>query len=108
MVFHAKSNQDEKQCPAFEVNRLVNVTDVTKQVLAATQGKEGKAFSAAQKAMKSQLEKTCAKDSQAYRCDTVSLYHGGQYKLYKYRRYQDVRLVFAPESKYRCFWWGSG
>ena len=101
--FHAGSYKEERQCPALEVNRLVEITDVTKEVGAATDGLSGKAYSEARKAKMSQLEKDCVGGSKKFRCDTVSLYHGGQYKLYKYQRYQDVRLVFAPEQSIAAF-----
>ena len=101
--FFAKRRNQEKVCPAFEVNRLLEVSDVTKEMLAATKGKDGKAYSDAKKAKMEVLEKACAGDPKTYRCDTVSLYNGGQYKLYKYRRYSDVRLVFAPEDKVASF-----
>src|SRR5207248_7789143 len=46
----------------------------------------------------SRIEKECAGgDDPGVRCDVISLYHGGLYHLYKYKRFQDVRLVFAPE-----------
>ena len=101
--FLAKTRTQEKVCPAFEVNRLLTVSDVTEKVLDATSGKEGKEYSDAKKAIMANLEKTCAGDPKKFRCDTVSLYNGGQYKLYKYRRYSDVRLVFAPEDKIASF-----
>src|SRR6266571_9185153 len=50
----------------------------------------------AQKAEMSRIEKECAIGDEV-RCDVVILYRGGRYSLYKYRRFQDVRLVFAPE-----------
>src|SRR5436190_8922597 len=43
------------------------------------------------------IEKECAAGNDKLRCDVVELYHGGQYSLYRYKRFQDVRLVFAPE-----------
>jgi len=98
----AKRNQ-EKVCPAFEVNRLLSVLDVTSEMLKATKGKKGKAYSDAKKEKMAALEKKCVEDPKVYRCDTVSLYNGGQYKLYKYRRYSDVRLVFAPEDEIASF-----
>ena len=51
-----------------------------------------------QKELKTAIEKECAAGDDKARCDVVSLYRGGIYSLYKYRRYQDVRLVFAPEQ----------
>ena len=101
--FFAKKRRQERVCPAFEVNRLLKISDITKEMLDATEGKEGKEYSDAKKAKMAALEKSCAEDPKIYRCDTVSLYNGGQYKLYKYRRYSDVRLVFAPEDKIASF-----
>jgi hypothetical protein len=100
--FYAKTDADEKTCPAFEVNQLVEITDVTDRVLAATRGLEGEKFYSAYKAEQAKIEKECA-TSETLRCDLVSLYHGGLYNLYKYRRYQDVRLVFAPELQIAFF-----
>ena len=96
--FYAKQLQDEKKCPALEVNQLVAITDVTGRVQTSTKGLSGEAFTKARNAAISVLEKECqGGDDSNDRCDVVSLYEGGIYNLYKYRRYQDVRLVFAPE-----------
>jgi len=96
--FLAKNQTDEIKCPEIELNRLDEISDVTTQVKQATAGKEGEDYSRAEKAVKSNLEKACVGDDKdTTRCDVVSLYHGGVYNLYKYHRYQDVRLVFAPE-----------
>lgn len=94
--FVAKALADEPRCPDVEVNQLVKIEDVTEQVRAATKGLEGEAFNRAQRAEKARLEKACA-TSDAVRCDVVTLYQGGAYALYTYKRFQDVRLVFAPE-----------
>jgi hypothetical protein len=94
--FYAKSEKDELKCPEMEVNQLVSITDVTDRVLAATKGLVGARFNEANKAEQSKIEKECAK-SDDVRCDVVTLYRGGRYNLYKYQRYQDVRLAFAPE-----------
>ncbi|MBI3182302.1 MAG: S46 family peptidase [Myxococcales bacterium] len=93
---HAREPKEEVRCPEVEVNQLVEITDVTARITAATKGLSGKAFNDAQKSEMSKVEKECA-TSDAVRCDVVTLYRGGKYDLYKYRRYQDVRLVFAPE-----------
>lgn len=95
--FYAKSASNEVKCPAVEINRLVEITDVTKHVQDFTKNATGKEFYDKLKAVTSRLEKDCAGDSDKVRCDVVSLYRGGQYHLYRYERYQDVRLVFAPE-----------
>ena len=73
-----------------------SITDVTDRVLGATKGLSGARFNDANKAEQSKIEKECAK-SDDLRCDVVTLYRGGRYHLYKYQRYQDVRLAFAPE-----------
>lgn len=94
--FVAATGADELRCPGMEVNVLVGIDDVTDRVRAATTGKEGAAFSEARRGAIAELERACATADQV-RCDVVSLYHGGLYHLYRYRRHQDVRLVFAPE-----------
>lgn len=98
--FYAKEAGDEVKCPDIEVNQLTGITDVTARVDAATRGLSGEKYAEALRAVTAGIEKECAGgDAQASdrRCDVVSLYHGGRYDLYQYRRYQDVRLVFAPE-----------
>src|SRR5688572_2028624 len=100
--FSAASAPQERQCPAMEVNKLLDITDVTGVLTKATQGKEGAAFRNAQRAEIARLEKECA-TAPELRCDVVTLYQGGMYNLYKYQRFQDVRLVFAPEEAIAFF-----
>ena len=96
--FYAKDEKSEIKCPEIELNRLDAITDITERVKHATAGKTGEDYSHAEKAVKSDIEKECVgKDADTTRCDVVDLYHGGVYDVYKYHRYQDVRLVFAPE-----------
>jgi hypothetical protein len=94
--FLARGRTEERRCPEIELNTLVAIEDVTAQVKKATAGLAGQAFNEAQQAEISRIEKTCRTDGKT-RCDVVSLYRGGRFDLYRYRRYQDVRLVFAPE-----------
>jgi hypothetical protein len=94
--FYAKTQTDEAKCPGFELDRLDVIEDVTKTVQSATAGKTGRALVDALQAKESALSIGCGK-SEAIRCDVVSLYHGGIYKLYHYKRYTDVRLAFTPE-----------
>lgn len=94
--FFAATLAEERRCPNLEVNQLIAITDVTAEVAKATSGLEGAKFGEASRAEFARLEKACA-TSEDVRCDVVTLYGGGQYNLYKYRRYQDTRLVFAPE-----------
>ena len=98
------AKQEEPKCPEVELNQLEKITDVTDRVNAATQGKDGAERIKAERAIHSALEKECVGgDATTWRCDVVTLYHGGRYALYKYRRYQDVRLVFAPEQSIAFF-----
>jgi hypothetical protein len=94
--FMAKALADEKPCPAFELDQLTHISDVTSVVKAATAGKSGDAANTALHAAEAKLQQSCGSNS-SVRCDVVSLYHGGIYDLYRYKRYDDVRLVFAPE-----------
>src|SRR5215831_9448464 len=101
--FYAKTQAEERTCPRMEINQLVGMQDVTARVQGATKGLSGKAFLQAQKAEFARIEKAC-QTSEALRCEVVTLYHGGQYQLYTYRRWKkDVRLVFAPEESIAFF-----
>jgi len=94
--FYAKALAEERVCPGLEIHQLAEISDVTQRVQNATQGLDGEAFHAAFKAERARIEKACA-TSDDLQCEVVSLWHGGVYELYQYRRYRDVRLVFAPE-----------
>jgi hypothetical protein len=94
--FQSKTAADERVCPGFEIHQLAEVNDVTARIEKATKGLDGEAFHQAFKAESARVEKECA-TSDDLTCELVSLYHGGVYELYQYRRYRDVRLVFAPE-----------
>ena len=94
--FYAKTREDEVRCPNFELNQLVAITDVTRTIQAATAGKTGADANAAQRAAVVKVQQSCGADP-SVRCDVISLYHGGIYDLYRYKRYDDVRLAFAPE-----------
>jgi hypothetical protein len=100
--FYAISASEEKRCPALEANQLTDITDVTAQVDAATAGKSDRAFHEAERAIKAQIESQCGTAADV-RCQVVELYQGGVYDLYKYKRYQDIRIVFAPEASIAFF-----
>jgi hypothetical protein len=99
----ASKPEDEIKCPEIEVNQLVAISDVTARIASATSGKSDAGFAQALKAEKAAIAKECSGDDANLRCDVVELYQGGVYDLYKYRRYQDVRLVFAPEMDIAFF-----
>ena len=101
--FTAKEEKDEPKCPDFELNQLTGIGDVTARVREAIDGKEGEAFTEAKRAVKAAIAKECSGGDDTRRCDVVELYEGGIYNLYTYRRFQDVRLVFAPEQAIAFF-----
>ncbi|HEY7157548.1 MAG TPA: S46 family peptidase [Gemmataceae bacterium] len=101
--FHARTRADEHKCDDLELNVLMSIEDVTERVNAAV--KPGlspeKAF-AARRAVMAEIEKEST-DKTGLRSDVVTLYQGGQYHLYRFKKYTDVRLVFAPEQQAAFF-----
>jgi peptidase S46-like protein len=95
--FVAKSPAEELKCPDMELNVLEGIEDVTAKVNADVKpGMSDAEVLAAQKAAQARLEKDC-NEKTGLRCNTVTLYAGGEYDLYRYKKYTDVRLVMAPE-----------
>ncbi|MEQ1440180.1 S46 family peptidase [Fontimonas sp. SYSU GA230001] len=102
--FVAGERAAELRCPAEELNRLEEIRDVTDRVGKATAGLGGQAFVDARNAEIGRIESECVGDqADTRRCDVVELYAGGLYHLYRYRRFQDVRLVFSPEYRVGFF-----
>ncbi len=95
--FYATSRSRELKCPDLEVNALMEIEPVTAQVNkdVTAEMSDAKRLQT-QRAAIARIERDC-RDSTLLRCDVVSLYEGGVFDLYKYQRYTDVRLVFAPE-----------
>ena len=101
--FIAPSRDREPACPGYEVNELMAMQDVTSKVLGAVQpAMTDKQAGEARKAATARIEKECA-DRTGQRCDVIPLYQGGEYQLYTYKKYTDVRLVFAPEQQAAFF-----
>jgi len=104
--FLAGSREQELRCPTQNADILMEIEDVTAKVAAATAGKDDKAAGEVRKKTLTQIEQACeqaAGQADPRRCESVKLYQGGQYFLYKYRRFDDVRLVFAPEEGIAAF-----
>ncbi len=96
--FYAAKREQEARCPNLELNVLMSIEDVTAAVNgAAKPGMDPAALNIAQKGAMSRIEKECA-DHTGLRCDVMTLYEGGAFHLYRYKKYTDVRLVFAPEA----------
>ncbi|HMB83385.1 MAG TPA: S46 family peptidase, partial [Terriglobales bacterium] len=101
--FYAKTQAGEAKCPDLELNVLVGIDDVTAKVkAAATAAMSAADAGQAQRSAMSAIEKDCT-NSTGLRCDVVTLYSGEVYNLYKYKKYTDVRLVFAPEFEAAFF-----
>jgi len=101
--FSAASRDKEAACPGYEVNVLSSFEDVTAKVQAALKpDMTDKVAREARKAAIAGIEKECNAAS-GQRCDVVTLYQGGEYQLYRYKKYTDVRLVFAPEQEIAFF-----
>jgi hypothetical protein len=101
--FYAESDGGEQVCPGLFLDQLVEIVNVTADVQGAAQpGMSDGEISAAQSAVRQNLVDECEAESEL-QCEVVSLYHGGQYQLYKYRRFQPVKLVFAPELQAGAF-----
>ena len=101
--FHAKTQAEEAKCVDLEINQLISIEDVTARVNAAVPEKAGadEAFAARRK-VTAEIEKE-SKEKTGLRSDVVTLYQGGAYHLYRYKRYTDVRIVFAPEQQIAFF-----
>ena len=96
--------REEKTCPGLQAEQLETMTDVTARVMDAMRDKTGEAYVRARGAAVAQIEsEACAARRATHLCEVVSLYQGGQYSLYVFRRYSDVRLVFAPEVQTAFF-----
>lgn len=97
--FTARSREEEKKCAGQQAEVVTSIKDVTPQVKAAIGSSSGDIAVKARNAIAAELEKQGCPDTGKTRCQVVSLYGGGQYKLYTYRKYSDVRLVWAPEAQ---------
>jgi Peptidase S46 len=97
--FYAKTQADEIKSTDLELNVLMSIEDVTARVNGAVQaGMTSEQAANARQAAIAAIEKE-SKDKTGLRTDVVTLYQGGAYHLYRYKRYDDVRLVFAPEQQ---------
>ena len=97
--FYAKTPADEIKLTDLELNVLVSTEDVTARVTGAVKsGMTSDQASSARNAVIAAIEKE-SKEKTGLRSDVVTPYQGGAYHLYRYKRYDDVRLVFAPEQQ---------
>ncbi|MDZ4320771.1 MAG: S46 family peptidase, partial [Phenylobacterium sp.] len=94
---------DELKCPGGTAEILTDIADVTERMHAAGAGLEGQAFTRARDAEAGRIEQEACGGDAGRRCQVVSLYRGGQFKLYTYKKYSDVRLAWAPEDRAATF-----
>jgi hypothetical protein len=101
--FYAGTQAEELKCPDAEVNVLISYEDVTQRVLgAAKPGASDKEAGDARHAQIAAIEKEST-DKTGLRSEVVRIYNGGEYWLYRFKKYTDVRLVFAPEEQIAFF-----
>jgi hypothetical protein len=100
--FVARERREEIPCRTQVADVLVGMENVTDKVEAATRGLDERAANEARKRAITGLEQACEKTT-GLKCQAVALYNGGQQFLYRYKRYTDVRLVFAPETGIAAF-----
>jgi hypothetical protein len=95
--FNAGTRAEEVVCPNLFLDQLIAIEDVTERVRAAAPAAgTSQQIADAQATEQQRIQSECAQRT-GNTCQVVSLYHGGQYQLYTYRRYAPVKLVFAPE-----------
>jgi hypothetical protein len=101
--FYAATEAQELKCPDTEVNVLLNIKDVTAEVQGAMKAQAGTPEADQQRrGAIAKIEKDC-NASTGDQCEVVTLYSGAMYNLYQYKKYSDIRLVFAPEESFAFF-----
>ena len=97
--FYARTQADEPRATDLELNVLMSIEDVTARVTAALKpGLTAEQSAAARQKAIAEIEKE-SKEKTGLRSDVITLYQGGAYHLYRFKRYDDVRIVFAPEQQ---------
>ncbi len=101
--FLARTRAEEQKAPSLELNVLMSIEDVTDRVAGSV--KANATAAGAADARRSEISAIEAESLKAtgLRSDVVTLYQGGRYNLYRYKKYTDVRLVFAPEFQAAFF-----
>ncbi|MEA2761938.1 MAG: hypothetical protein QOD47_1222 [Gemmatimonadaceae bacterium] len=100
--FAAGTLADEKKCAGLYVDQLQSIQDVTSRVRSAITGGTPAEQAAQRGAVINQIQTECNQQTQLT-CQVVTLYQGGMYSLYRYRRFNDIRLVMAPEGDIAFF-----
>ena len=101
--FRPANRSDEKKCPGQQAEVVTSISDVTGDIKNAIGSLSGEALIKARDARIAQLEAASCPDKDKTRCQVVTLYGGGKYGLYTYRKYSDVRIAWAPEGRAQGF-----
>jgi hypothetical protein len=101
--FYARTPADEMKCPDLEINVLVSFEDVTRRVQSAIKPNATDAQANEQRKSETAAIERESSVKTGLRSDVVTLYSGGEYWLYRYKKYTDIRLVFAPEEQIAFF-----
>lgn len=101
--FFARTRSEERPCPDLEINQLVSYENVTERVLSGLpKGVAQAQVNEVRRAAVAAVEKECSEKT-GLRCDVVELYQGGEYWVYRYKKYTDIRLVMTPEVEAAFF-----
>ncbi|MFN2595687.1 MAG: S46 family peptidase [Pyrinomonadaceae bacterium] len=101
--FYARTRDEEMKCPDLEINVLVSYEDVTKRVQGAAKPNASDAQANEQRKSEMAAIEKESNEKTGLRSDVVTLYSGGEYWLYRYKKYTDIRLVMAPEEQIAFF-----
>ena len=105
--FLARTTEDEVRCESEQISVLIGIEEITAAVEQAVAGKPEAEANQQRKQTLTRLEHACKEEASSAGedlfCESVALYNGGQYFLYKYKRYDDVRMVFLPETAVAAF-----
>jgi hypothetical protein len=102
--FYAKTQAEERPCRGMYLDQLLSITDVTDSVNAAVPaGAPASRAATLREQAINDIEQRCQAGAADIRCQVVTMYAGGQYKLYRFQHYTDLRLVFAVESQTAFF-----
>ncbi len=101
--FYARTREEELKCPDIEVNVLVSYEDVTKRVQGAAKLEASDKDAAEQRKAEMAVIEKDETAKTGLKCEVVTLYNGGEYWLYRFKRYTDVRLVFSVEEQIAYF-----
>jgi hypothetical protein len=101
--FYARSREEERVCQGLFLDQLQQITDVTPRVMKAIEGAKPEAAGKLRTDAIAAIEKECQGEAKDVHCQVVTFYRGGQYKLYRFNRFNEVRLVMAPEGQIAFF-----